>query len=127
MSKEISDIILTGVSILVSGLFTYLVGVITAFINSKIKDKKMAKIASSLAILILNSVQQIFQIYVDTLKKEGKFDKDAQESAKNQAFELINGQLTEEMKEYIKDNFGDVKTYILNQIESTIYKLKNSK
>lgn len=127
MTNEILKILITALGIIVTGLCTWLVGVATAFINSKIKDKKIARITSQLTMLILNAVQEVFQTYVDTLKKENKFDKEAQTLAKNKAFNIINSQITPDIKEFISENYGDVKEYLLNRIESTIYSLKNSK
>ena len=60
----------------------------------------------------------------DTLKKEGKFDEAAQKEAKEKAYAIITGQLTEELRKYITDNFGDMKEYLMNQIEAMIYNLK---
>ncbi len=127
MTNEILKMVFTGLGIIISGLCSWLVVVLTGLLNSKIKDKKLAKITSTLTTIILNSVQQVFQTYVDALKKEGKFDKEAQKVAIKQAKDLITGQLTPELRDYIYDNFGDIESYLVNQIESTIYKLKNSK
>ena len=85
MTNEILKLIFAGLGIIISGLCSWLVVVLTGLLNSKIKDKKLAKITTALTTIILNSVQQVFQTYVDTLKKEGKFDKEAQKEAINKA------------------------------------------
>ena len=73
MTNEILKMVFAGLGIIISGLCSWLVVVLTGLLNSKIKDKKLAKITTALTTIILNSVQQVFQTYVDTLKKEGKF------------------------------------------------------
>lgn len=117
-------ILWTAVGIIITGLATWLMTVLTNFFNSKIKDKKMAKIASDISNIIINSVKAVFQSFVDVLKKEGKFDAEKQAEAKEKALEIINSQLTTELKEYISANFGDIQEYLKNQIESVIYALK---
>ena len=59
------------------------------------------------------------------VKKDGKFDKEAQEEAKRRAICIINGQLTKDMKKFITENFGDIEEWIGKKIEAVIYNLKN--
>lgn len=114
----------SAVGILVTGLMSWLVGVVINFFNKKIKNGQAAKWASDLTTIVFNAVSCIFQTYVETLKKAGKFDKQAQEEAKQKAYNIIMTQLTPELQEYITSNFGDMKEYLMNLIESTIYSLK---
>ena len=72
----------------------------------------------------MSSVQTITQTYVDSLKKEGAFTEEAQKEAFNKCLALIKSQLTPELLEYIKNNFGDMETYLKTQIESMINSLK---
>lgn len=107
-----------------TALMSWLTVVITNFFNSKIKDKKMTEIASGITTIILNAVTAVTQTFVDTLKKNGKFDETAQKEAQEKALKIINSQLTEPMIQYIKDNFGDVQEYLKTRIEAMIYTLK---
>ena len=108
-----------------TGLATWLTAVLVNWLNSKIKDKKLARWASDVTQIVMNAVQTIFQEFVETLKKNGKFDAEAQKEAKERAYKIIMSQLTPELKKYIEDNFGDMKEYLMNQIEAMIYQLKN--
>lgn len=121
---QLWTILWSAVGIIITGLMTWLVTVITNFFNKKIKNNQVAKWASDLTTIVFNAVSCIFQTYVETLKKAGKFDKQAQEEAKEKAYVIIMTQLTPELQEYITNNFGDMKEYIMNLIESTIYSLK---
>lgn len=114
------SIIGTAGTALATWLTTYIVGLL----NQKIKDKKLARWASELWQIIMAAVQTVFQSFVDTLKKEGKFDENAQKEAKERAYNIIVSQLTPELSKYIKENFGDMKEYLMNQIEAMIYNLK---
>ena len=72
--EQFYAILWTAVGILITGLASWLSVVLTNFLNSKIKDKKIAKITTELTNIIFNSVTYVTQTYVDTLKKNGKFD-----------------------------------------------------
>lgn len=76
--------------------------------------------------IVLDAVKCVFQTYVETLKKEESFDKDAQLIALNKAKDIVLAQLSEDIKEYISKNFGDVDTWINTQIEASINTLKNA-
>lgn len=122
--NEVWKIIISAVGIIITGLASWLVVVLTNWLNTKIKDKKVAKWATDITNIVFNSVSCVFQTFVEALKKQGKFDKQAQEEAKQKAYNIIMTQLTPELQKYITDNFGDMKEYLMNLIESTIYSLK---
>lgn len=107
-----------------TGLATWLTTFVVGLLNQKIKDKKLARWSSELFQIIMSAVQTVFQEFVDTMKKAGKFDEAAQKESKERAYKIIISQLTPELKTYITDNFGDMKDYIMNQIEAMIYNLK---
>lgn len=125
MTNELFKIILAAISILVSGLASWGVTILTKFLNSKMKDKQAARFGSNILIIVTDAAQNIFQTYVESLKNEGKFTKKAQEDAKKKAIDIAESQLTNELKEYIQDNFGDIRTYLGNKLESVLYSLKN--
>ena len=125
MPAELSNIIWTAVGIIVSAAVTWLVGMATVYINRKIKDKKAADFLAKILNIIGDAVKQIFQEFVEVLKKEGKFDEAKQKEAKERALKIIKTQLTPELIEFIKENFGDVEEWLKNQIEVAIYNFKN--
>ena len=107
-----------------TALFAWLTTVITNAINTNVKDKKNANHLNAINLIVLNAVQNIFQSFVDTMKKNGKFDEEAQKEAKERALTIIKSQLTPELKDYIVSNFGDIEEYLKTKIEATIYQLK---
>ena len=64
------------------------------------------------------------QTYVDALKKQGKFDADAQKVAFQKTFDAVMGILTDDAKEYLGEAVSDLNAYIGNKIEANV---KNSK
>ena len=76
--------------------------------------------------IVLSAVKSVFQTYVDSLKKSGDFDAEAQKTALNKATVIIKSQLDTELIDYIKKNYGDLDAWISTQVESTIDTLKNA-
>lgn len=113
------------VGTIATGLATWITTMVVSWLNQKIKDKKLARWSSELFTIIMGAVQTVMQEFVSVMKKEGKFDEKAQVEAKERAYKIITGQLTSELKDYITNNFGDMKEYVMNQIEAMIYQLKN--
>ena len=124
MNQEILNIILAGLSIIVTGLCSWGTTALINFLNAKIADKKLANFLSRTSLIVSDAVQSIYQEFVEVLKKEGKFDQEAQQEAKRRAMAIITGQLSTEMKKYIESNFGEIEAWISEKIESTIYQLK---
>ena len=124
--NQILPILLSALGVLLTGLVSWLTARIVAWLNNKIKDDKAKKWATDLANIIMSAVQTIMQTYVNDLKKEGAFTKEAQIEAFNKCMDIITSQLTPELKQYIEDNFGDMEVYLKAQIEAFINSLKTS-
>lgn len=73
---------------------------------------------------VLQAVTFTAQNYVDTLKKQGKFDKEAQEQAFNTAKDVALKLLTEEAKQMITDLYGDITIWLDTKIEQTVNEQK---
>ena len=108
-----------------------LLGVLTTFlvryINTKMKtladttnDEKQKKYIEMLNNTITDCVIATTQTYVDTLKKQGKFDKEAQEQAFLMTFNAVSDLLTEESKKYLNKAIEDLDLYIKQKIESEV-------
>lgn len=119
------DILIPTVSAIATALGSWLVAVITKWINSKIKDKQTADMLESILAIISDAVKTVYQTYVEALKNSGTFDAAAQAEAKAKATALINGKLTDEMKAYLAEHYGTTEGYISEQIEKVIYDFKN--
>ena len=60
------------------------------------------------------------QTYVDNLKGQNVFDKEAQEKAFEMTYNKVMNILTEEAKEYLAEVYGDLDIYITSKIESEV-------
>ena len=114
----------SAIGVIITGLASWISTVITQWLNSKIKDKTLARHASAVLEIVTNAVMTITQTYVDNMKKNNMFDAEAQKIALDKCYTIVNSQLTSELKEYLANNFGDVQSYLMSLIESTILTLK---
>ena len=64
------------------------------------------------------------QTYVDSLKKQGKFDAEAQKKAFEMTYNAVIEILSEEAKVYLASVYGDLTAYITNMIEAEVNKNK---
>lgn len=64
------------------------------------------------------------QTYVETLKKEGKFDAEAQKEAFKMTFENVKTVLSEEAQKYLAEFYGDINAYLTEEIEAQVNKSK---
>lgn len=125
-----NDILLNIISIVVTAVIVPLISLLGTkliqWIGTKIKDEKAAAFLSKASEIVLSTVKSVFQTYVDSLKKSGDFDAEAQKTALNKATVIIKSQLGTELIDYIKKNYGDLDAWISTQVESTIDTLKNA-
>ena len=124
MPQEVLNIIWSAVGVIITGLLSWATTALVSLLNSKIKDTKAKKWATDIAQIVMNSVMTITQTYVDNLKKENAFTKEAQQEAFRKCLELVQTQITPELKTYIEDNFGDMQVYLKTQIEAMIKSFK---
>lgn len=99
---------------------TFLVNTKIQELKQKTKDETTRKYLDMLNVTISNTVLATTQTYVESLKKEGKFDSEAQAIAFNNTYDAIMQTLTEESKKYINELVGDVQLYVTNRIEAEV-------
>lgn len=107
-----------------SALATWAMGLLIAWLNSKIKDQKLNKYVTTITELVFKAVQEVNQTYVSEIKKQGKWTKETSEIAFNKCMEIIKKECAPEILDYVGHNFGDVTDYLKTLIESTIAGLK---
>ena len=124
-----NEIIINIISVVVTSIVLPLISIAGAkllqFINSKIKNNKAADLLTTATTIVINAVRSVFQTYVEALKKEGSFNKDAQIIALNKAKDIALTQMTDEVKDYLVTTYGSLDTWLDTNIEATINILKN--
>lgn len=118
-------------SVCIIPLLGVLTGYLVAFLKAKgnqIADNTDNVLANKyikmLTETICTCVIATNQTYVEALKKEGKFDAEAQKKAFQMTYDAVMNILSEEAKEYLKNIYGDLDAFLTNAIEAQV---KNSK
>lgn len=108
---------------LLAVLTTYLVKYIqvkSAEITTQSDNVLVDKYTTMLADTISACVLATNQTYVESLKKQGAFNVEAQKVAFNMTLEAVMNILSDEAKEYLSEAFGDLNSYITSQIEASV-------
>lgn len=112
-------------------LIGVLTGILIKYINSKsteiitqTEDAQVKKYIAMLDTTITSCVLATTQTYVDSLKKAGKFDVEAQKTAFEMTYNAVLEVLTEDAKNYLTAFYGDLGAYMTNKIEAEV---KNTK
>lgn len=97
------------------------------FITAKTKELKkkydndlFSKYADMLEQTIISCVIATNQTYVEALKKEGKFDAEAQKMAFDKTFSAVITILSDDAYDYLSEAIGDLEEYITNRIEAEV-------
>lgn len=108
-------------------VLTALSAILIVYINKKIeegKKKSDSEIADKYLTMLQDTIEDAVlattQTYVEALKNQNMFDKEAQQHAFELTYDAIMKVLTDDAKQYIESAVGDLETYITNKIESTV-------
>ena len=89
---------------------------ITNKTDSELADKYIQMLTDT----IITCVIATNQTYVESLKKQGKFDKEAQKEAFELTYNAVMAVLTNEAKHYLTAIYGDLTAYITTRIEAEV-------
>ena len=127
MLKEIVELLLFTI---ITGCGIAIINKVITFLNEKIDNLQKTKTFAEHEKLnqyidyaqeaITTAVTSVSQTYVDTLKKNGRFDKTAANHAKEQAIQIAEKLISDNSKIAIETVFGDFEEYINNKIEAVI-------
>ena len=81
---------------------------------------KYSEIIYALENIVNKAVITTNQTFVNELKKQGKFDKEAMEEAYNKTFDSIVASLSQSFFEYIDKENVDIDTLLKNMIETSV-------
>ena len=122
--EEILKSALSVLALLVSYGITLLANYLSKIIKEKIKNQSVATTLETVSNIVFESVNTISQTYVDDIKKQNLFDKTAQKTAFEKAYQTAYSMLTEKTKKVIKETFGSVEEYLTVKIESAVKQTK---
>lgn len=118
--EQTFELVVYPVLSLVGVYLTYLISVKIREIKQKTNDETAKKYLDMLDTTIQNAVLATTQTYVESLKKEGKFDAKAQKAAFKLTYDAVMKVLTTDAIKYITTAVGDLEIYITNKIEADV-------
>lgn len=124
---EIMELITQIFEVCIIPLLGVLTGFLVKWINSKINqaaentnNELQKKYLDMLNNTITDCVIATTQTYVDSLKKQGSFDAEAQKQAFTMTYQAVVALITDEASEYLSEAVGDLQLYITQKIESEV-------
>lgn len=127
MYNEFIEYILPVLGTALSALLSALLGYLVSYINKK-KDALIEQVDSDIADKYIQKISETItdcviatnQTYVEALKKEGAFTKEAQEEAFNRTLNNVLVILGKDCIDYLKTITSDVEAYLKNKIEAEV-------
>ena len=87
---------------------------------ARLAPSKYSEIIYGLENIVSKAVITTNQTFVDELKKQGKFDKEAMQEAYERTFESIIASLSQSFFEYLDEETIDVNALLKNMIETSV-------
>lgn len=108
-----------------------LLGILTAYVVKFIKAKSgelQVKVDNDIADKYIDMLSDTIsacviatnQTYVEALKRDNAFTKEAQTEAFKQTYNAVMSVLTDDAKKYLTEAYGDLTIYITNKIEAAV-------
>ena len=69
---------------------------------------------------------EVYQTYVEALKKAGNFDAEAQKLALERCLTLIKANMPKDIETWLKANYSNIESYLKSLVEAQIGFLKNN-
>lgn len=95
-------------------------------LRNKIQNDTQIKYLNKFEKLVADAVNQVQQTYVENMKAENLFDKQAQIDAFAMVKANVLNMMNDRMQEIVIDAVGDFDEYMRNIIESEVFKMKNN-
>lgn len=89
-------------------------------LKTKINNDKANKYLEKAEKLVSDCVKKVNQTFVDNLKKEGKFDIDAQKEAFAMCAQDVNKLISNEMKEAVALAYNDFSEWLFTTIDAKV-------
>lgn len=124
MITQLYELIIFPLLFVLAGFIIRFIKVKTAELETKAVNETQSKYLTMFENTITTCVIATNQTYVETLKKSGKFDAEAQKLAFEQTKTAVLEILTEDAKEYLTEFYGDLDKQLNSLIEAEVNKNK---
>lgn len=122
----INNVLYTVLTAIVPVITVYLVNLIRAKIQESnvlkesISNETFRDIVNGALNDVMDAVLYVNQVYTDSLKSAGKFDKEAQKEAFNKAYAEATNMISDEAKKIIEQLYGSFDQWLKLKIESSV-------
>ena len=122
----INNVLYTVLTAIVPVITVYLVNLIRAKIQESnvlkesISNETFMDIIDGAINDVMDAVLYVNQVYTDSLKSAGKFDKEAQKEAFNKAYTEATNMISDEAKRIIEQLYGSFDQWLKLKIESSV-------
>ena len=117
---QLYNLVLFPLILTVGGFMIVFINTKTQELKNKTKNEKEQKYIERIGGIINACVLTTNQTYVESLKREGKFDAEAQKQAFEDTKTAVLGMLNVELQDFITEVFGDVNEYLTTAIEASV-------
>lgn len=117
---KIFDLCIFPLLLILTGFFIKWLNTKELEVLNKIDNDTADKYAGMVFETIRDSVSATTQTYVESLKKQGKFDAEAQKTAFQITLDAVLAVLTEDAKAYLAEAYGDINAYLSTKIEAEV-------
>ena len=117
---EWTEIILKVIEGLAGLAGTILCYFITIWANKHIKDEKIKAHIIELANIVKEVVLEVSQTFVDKMRKAGNWNDDTKKEALDMALSKAQSLMSDELKTWVSETYGDVTAYLTTLIEAQI-------
>lgn len=122
--QQLMYLVITGILPFVTVYFANYVKAIIQKNSEKSENEQIQSLINYAGEAISVAVITVSQTYVDTMKAEGKFDKEAQAIAKQMAIDKAKELISTEMKSAIETIYTNFDAYLDNYIETLVRETK---
>lgn len=124
MTEQIFQVCIIPLLAALTGFIIQYLRIKSKEISCKMNDEVAQKYTEMITETIVNCVIATNQTYVEALKKEGKFDEQAQKVAFEKTLNAVLAVLSDDAKDYLREITGDINTYLTQRIEAEVNKNK---
>lgn len=126
MKEELAKSIIELTFTVISATITIvLLPAVAAWLKSKTENQQLQSIITDIASAVSTCVDHSEQTLVSSLKKEGKWDKAAQQAVLESVTQSVINSLLDTTKQVIADNGINIETLVVQHIEAYIQSKKN--
>lgn len=115
-----NDVLIDVVNVAFKAIIALAIPYLFSLITQKVKNDKVKDAMKQGEEFVVESVGMVNQTFVDQLKKDGKFDKEAQRQAFTMCFENWKMIASDKLKEAITKEVGNIDEWLTSKIEYTV-------